>query len=135
MRWGWEQGLHKAPPPHTHSHTPGTSEPDCLGLMLRPVAPPPLPVYSVRVYSRRSGGGPQPLPCVAGSQDVCWVLSMDSLSYGRCSYCAQGPESLCTSMPICFPSSPCGGGVRVSVAAAVFFFCKHFCLTGAYQLI
>jgi hypothetical protein len=44
--------------------------------------------------------------------DVCWALSMDSLSYGRRSRCAQGPASLCTSSPVCFPSSPCGGRLR-----------------------
>jgi hypothetical protein len=68
--------LCKAPLP---PHTPGTNDPDCLGLILWPVAPPPflcslcaacrpspLPVYSVRVYSRASGGGPQASPHVAG---------------------------------------------------------------------
>jgi hypothetical protein len=52
--------------------------------------------------------------------DVCWVLSMDSLTYGRRSCCAQGPSSVCTSVPVCFPSSSCGGGVRASVAVSVF---------------
>jgi hypothetical protein len=44
--------------------------------------------------------------------DVCQALSMDYLSYGRHYRCAQGPASLCTSAPVCFPSSPCGGRVR-----------------------
>jgi hypothetical protein len=56
-------GLCKVPLP---PHTPGTNDPDCLGLILQPVAPPPLPVYFVRVYSRGSGSRPQPSPRVAG---------------------------------------------------------------------
>jgi hypothetical protein len=38
MRWGWKQGLNKAPLP---PHTPGTNDPNYLGLILQPVAPPP----------------------------------------------------------------------------------------------
>jgi hypothetical protein len=38
--------------------------------------------------------------------DVCWALSTDSLSYGR--HSAQGLASVCTSVPVCFPSSPLG---------------------------
>jgi hypothetical protein len=47
-------------------HTSGTNDPDCLGLILQPVAPPPLPMYSACVYSRGSGGGLQPSLHVAG---------------------------------------------------------------------
>jgi hypothetical protein len=31
------------------AHTPGTSDPDCLGLTLRPVAPPPF-LCTLRVF-------------------------------------------------------------------------------------
>jgi hypothetical protein len=70
MRWGWEQGLRKVPPP---SPTPGIRDPVCPGLILQPITLPltlcthactfifPLTPF------RGSGGGLQLLPCVAGS--------------------------------------------------------------------
>jgi hypothetical protein len=62
---------HQCPP-----HTPGTSEPDFLGLILWPVAPPPF-LCTLCVYSRGSGGGQQPSPHVAGgpgcAQSSLWI--------------------------------------------------------------
>jgi hypothetical protein len=40
-------------------------------------------MYTVCVYFRGSGGGLQPLPCVAGSLGYVLGWPMDSLSYGR----------------------------------------------------
>jgi hypothetical protein len=48
--------------------------------------PSPRPVYSVRVYSRGSGGRPQPPPCVAGGLGCVLGWSVDSLSYSRHSH-------------------------------------------------
>jgi hypothetical protein len=50
--------------------------------------------------------------------DACWAVFMDYLSYGRCYCCAQGPASPCRSVPVCFLSSPCGGGVRECVCCS-----------------
>jgi hypothetical protein len=79
-------------------HTPRTSEPDCLGLILWPVTPPPLPVYSVCIYSRGSGGGSQPLPCVAGGLGCVLGWPMNSLSYGRHSLFAFPPPLVGTEL-------------------------------------
>jgi hypothetical protein len=67
----------------TPPHTPGTSEPDCLGLILWPVCPASLPVYSAHVYSRGSGGGLQPPLCAAGGLGCVLGWPMDSFIYGR----------------------------------------------------
>jgi hypothetical protein len=81
----------KAPlPTHTHTHTQsGTSKPDCLGLILRTVAPPPFLCTLCEFYSRGSGGGPQPVSRVDGSLGCVLGWPMDSLSYGRRSHCAR----------------------------------------------
>jgi hypothetical protein len=56
---GLGEGLVQGTAPSTH--TPGTDDPNPAACR-----PFPLPVYSVCIYSRGSGGGPQPLPRVAG---------------------------------------------------------------------
>jgi hypothetical protein len=45
------------------------------------------------------------------------ALFMDCLSCGGCTQGVQkdGPASLCMCVPVCFPSSPDGGGVRACV--------------------
>jgi hypothetical protein len=77
-------GRHQHPP-----HTPRTSEPDCLGLILWPVAPPHFLCTLRPFYSRGSGGGLQPPPYAAGSLGCVLGWSMDPLSYGRHSCCAR----------------------------------------------
>jgi hypothetical protein len=52
--------------------------------------------------------------------DACQALSMDYLSYGRRYCCAQGPASLCKSVPVYFTSSPCECRVRACVALLQF---------------
>jgi hypothetical protein len=42
--------------------------------------PYPLPVYSACIYSRGSGGGPQPPPCAVGGLGCVSGWPMDSLS-------------------------------------------------------
>jgi hypothetical protein len=118
MRWGSELPS----PPHTYTRDKWAclprSDPEACH-------PSPFPVYLClhMFYSRGSGCRPQPLPCEAGSLGcVFWVLSMDSLSYGSHSHCAQGPASLCMNVPTCFPSFLCGGRVRAWVWHPQFFF-------------
>jgi hypothetical protein len=70
--------------------------------------------------------------------DVCRTLSVDSLSYGRHFHCAQGPASLCMSVPVCFLSSSCGGGVMACVWQLQFFCkCLHLprCLAADLKLV
>jgi hypothetical protein len=89
---------------------------------------------------RGNGGRSQSLPSL---WNACWAFSMEYLSYGRCNHCAQGPASLCMSTLVCFPSFPCGGGVRVCVSVCVFVcvcgmatvFAGTFASAGAQQLI
>jgi hypothetical protein len=54
--------------------------------------------------------------------DVLWALILHCLSYGGHYHCIQGPASLCTHVPVCFPSSPCGGQVRACVACCSFLY-------------
>jgi hypothetical protein len=70
-------------------HTPGTSEPDCLGLILQPVTLSPFLCTLHAFYSRESGGRPQPSPCAAGGLGCVLGWPVDSLSYGRHSHCAR----------------------------------------------
>jgi hypothetical protein len=119
MRWGWEWGFHKAPLPHP---TPGTSDPVCLGLILQPVTPSLSLCMCACTHlfflSSLLGGVVTGRSCYhvqLVALEVYLTLPMDFLSYGRHPPCTQGPTTLCTSAVVCFPSSPCGGGIRVWV--------------------
>jgi hypothetical protein len=89
-----------AAPPHTY--TCGTSNPVCLGLILWPVAPPPF-LCSLCVFILGE--------VVAGCRHhhvwlaarICWVLSMDFLSYGRRFCCGQEPASCSQVRLFAFP--------------------------------
>jgi hypothetical protein len=107
--WGWEWGLCKVPPP---SSMPRASNPVCAGSPLWPVAPPPVYVcqrtFIFLISFWGNGSGPQSLLCMAGGFGCTLAL------YVQASPLCPGasiPVHACT----CFPSSPCGGRVRVCV--------------------
>jgi hypothetical protein len=118
---GWEQGLCKVLLP---SPMPQMSNPVCPVPLLWPVAPPPVYAYLcmfifLLILFWGSGGGLQWLP-MADSFGCVPAHFMDCLSCGRHHHCAWEVQwdrqvSLCMHPPVCFPSSPCWGGVRVCV--------------------
>jgi hypothetical protein len=105
---GQEQDLCKAPLP---PHTPGTNDPVCLGLILRPVTPPPF-LCTLHMFILGE-------VAVGYSHRHVWLAVQDLLGPLWISWLWQVfllcPEAgiLCTGVPVCFPSSPCQGGVRV----------------------
>jgi hypothetical protein len=98
MRWGWEWGLHKAQPSHTHIW----DKQPCL-LRPNPAAHHPTHVNFPLIPFRGSGTGHSCCHVWLAALDVCQALSMDSPSYGRHFHCAQGPASLCTMHMFVFP--------------------------------
>jgi hypothetical protein len=120
---GLEQGMSKASTPSTYTRDKRAWLP-----RLDPAAchPSPLPVYSVRVYSRGSGSRPQPPPCAAGSLDVCWV--------GLWILLAMAGISTVHEHLFAFPPPLVRGGVR-ALLWQLQFFCKCFCLAADLKLL
>jgi hypothetical protein len=104
VRWGWEQGLCRAPLP---PHTPGTNDPDCLSLILWPIALLPflcpLGTFILGEVAAIATCGWWPR--------MRWVLSMDFFSYGRFFVVFRSRHPV-HKRACLFSSSPCGGEVR-----------------------
>jgi hypothetical protein len=64
---------------------------------------------------------------------ICWVLSMDFLSYGRSFFCAQELASCAQVRLFAFLLPLWGWSYRVSMAASGF--CKHFCKVADLKFI
>jgi hypothetical protein len=91
---------------------PRTSEPVCLGLILWPVTPPPI-LCTLHLFILGE-------VAVDHSHRHVWLVAQDVLGplhglfcYSRHFCHVLELASLCMSMPVCFLSFPCGGGVMV----------------------